>query len=203
MARGVARDAHVRILERLCLAGDFVRLWRVRFALRRRDGAWRETVREVSEHGDAAAVLPVDPVRRTALLVRQFRLPAFLAGQDGMLVEACAGIIDEGEAPADCARREALEETGRAISALAPAGTLFSSPGTSGERFHLFLAEYGAEARRHDGGGLDHEDEDIELVELPLAELAARVESGAISDAKTALLVATLRLRRPELFAPG
>lgn len=192
----------VRILEKSLLAGTFQKLWRVRFALRRRDGATAEAVREVSEHGDAVAVLPVDPARRTALLVRQFRLPVWLARGDGVLLEACAGLVDPGEEPAACARREALEETGYAIAALEPAGAVFSSPGTSHEAIHLFLAEYAAGARHHDGGGLAHEGEDIEVIELPLDELAALAAAGAIADAKTLCLVGLLRARRPALFAP-
>jgi nudix-type nucleoside diphosphatase (YffH/AdpP family) len=192
---------HVRIRHTRMLSHHWSRLTLVDFDLERRDGSWRQVSSEVNDHGDGIAVLPFNAARRTAILIRQFRLPVYLNGHKERLWEACAGLIDEGEEPADGARREALEETGYAIANLEHVGTVFSSPGTLTERMHLFLAHYAPDGRTHDGGGVDHEGEDIEVIELALDEVARMAVDGTIVDAKTLLIIERLRARWPELFS--
>ena len=157
-------------------------------------------VREIEDHGCAAVVLPYDPEQRTALLVRQFRGPVWIEhGAD--FLEPPAGIIEDGEDPADAARREAFEETGLELGELEPVGCYWTSPGVTTERSWLFLASYAAADRTAAGGGVD-EHENIEVVETPLAALAARLDRGELGDLKMLALVQALRLRRPELFLP-
>jgi nudix-type nucleoside diphosphatase (YffH/AdpP family) len=165
--------------------------------IRTAGGAMME--REVEDHGSAAAVLPFDRERRTAVLVRQFRPPVLHAGGPPQLLEAVAGILDEDD-PAACARREAEEEVGLKLRRIDPVGTVWSSPGISTERIHLFLAPYTPADRVSDGGGLDSEHEEIEVVELPLEEAWALLERGEITDLKTFALLQALRLREPRLF---
>ena len=161
----------------------------------------QEIRREIEDHGRAVAVLPYDPERRTVLLVRLLRNGPLLAGvEDPFLLEAPAGMIDEGSAEA-AARREALEEVGVRLQALEPLGAPFSCPGVSTERIDLFLAPYAAADRVGDGGGLAEEHEDIEVVEAPLADFWRLIEAGEIIDLKTLALGLMLRVRRPELFA--
>jgi nudix-type nucleoside diphosphatase (YffH/AdpP family) len=167
-------------------------------ALRYGDHAF---TREVEDHGQAVGVLPYDPVRRMALLVQMPRTPVMLAGQSENLLEAPAGLIDPGEDPEHCARREAEEEAGVALHSLERLANAWSCPGVSTERIVLFLAEYQGSDRVGEGGGLDQENEHIAVVELPLADLAARTDRGDLTDLKTFALVQTLRLRRPELFS--
>lgn len=155
--------------------------------------------RVVEDHGNAVAVLPFDPVRRVALLVRQLRVPLLHSHGLESLLEVPAGILDEDD-PAECARREAMEEAGLALKNLVPVGGAFAMPGISTERMELFLAEYAAADRVAEGGGLAEEVEEIEVVELPLAELAALADAGGLADMKTFALIQSLRLRRPELF---
>lgn len=155
--------------------------------------------REIEHHGNAVAVLPYDPERRTALLVSLPRAPAIWAGGPPELVEAPAGMID-GEDPEDCVRREALEEAGVQLGALEPVASVFASPGVSSERLRLYLAPYTASDRVAAGGGLDHEHELITVMELPLDELWSQVERGGIEDLKTLTLTLALRVRRPDLF---
>lgn len=155
--------------------------------------------REIEDHGAAVAVLPYDAERRVAILVRQFRAPAFFAGGERDLIEAPAGLLDEDE-PEACARREASEEVGLALGALESVGAVWTMPGVSTERMHLFLAPYAAGDRTGDGGGLAEEHENITVVEMPLAELAALADRGGLADLKTLALVQALRLRRPALF---
>lgn len=157
--------------------------------------------REVEDHGAAVAVLPYDPERRTALLVRQLRNGPLVAGAaEPRLLEAPAGLIDSGEDAATAGRREVMEEVGAQVRDLEPLGDIFSCPGVSTERISLYLGQYGSEDRVADGGGLASEHENIEVVELPLSELARLVDRGALHDLKTLALTLHLRLRRPDLF---
>ena len=155
--------------------------------------------RSVEDHGNAVAVLPFDPTRRVALLVRQLRVPLLFAHGLASSLECPAGILDEDD-PADCARREAMEEAGLALGELIPLGASFPMPGVSTEKMYLFLAEYAGEHRVSEGGGLAEEVEEIEVVEMPLVELAAMADRGELADMKALVLLQTLRLRRPELF---
>lgn len=157
--------------------------------------------RAIEDHGSAVAVLAYDPERRTALLVRQFRAPPFLSAQIPDVLEAIAGLIDDSDADAHTtARREAMEEAGLRLGPLEHAGRVWAVPGSSTERIDLFLARYSAADRIADGGGLDHEHENITVLEMSLAELAAMADRGELADLKTLALLQTLRVKRPELF---
>ncbi len=160
----------------------------------------RTATREIEDHGSAICVLPCNPQRRTAVLVRQFRAPPFYALKEEETVEAIAGILEEDD-PADCARREAHEEAGLAIGNVEHLFTAWTMPGISTERMHFFLATYSDEIADGRRGGLPHEHEDTISVELSLAELARRVDAQEIADVKTLLLVQTARLRHPHLFS--
>ncbi len=155
--------------------------------------------REVEEHGRAASVLAYDPERCVAMLVRQFRAPVLVASGDTDILECIAGIVDEAD-PAAAAIREAEEEAGLSLRAVEFVANVFSMPGLSTERMYLYLAPYRASDRTGKGGGVATEDENITVVECPLAELAAMADGGRLTDLKTFALVQTLRLRRPDLF---
>jgi nudix-type nucleoside diphosphatase (YffH/AdpP family) len=158
-----------------------------------------EATREIEDHGEAVAVLPYDPDRRVALLVRQFRAPVRQVGEADDLLEAPAGLRDEPDGQA-AARREVLEEVGVRLRDLEPVCTAWSMPGLSTERIGLYLSPFAAADRVAAGGGLAEERESITVVEVALAELARLADAGALPDLKTLALVQTLRLRRPDLF---
>jgi len=158
--------------------------------------------RAVEDHGNAVAVLPYDPVRRTAILVQQLRAPALYAAQQTHFLEAVAGRIDEGEDAENSARRETVEEAGFELRALERVARAWAMPGVSTEQMDLFLGEYSEADRVGAGGGVASEDESIEVMELPLAQLAAMADAGELHDMKLLLLLQTLRLRRPTLFPP-
>jgi nudix-type nucleoside diphosphatase (YffH/AdpP family) len=155
--------------------------------------------REVEDHGDAVAVLPYDPVRRTVMLVRIMRAPALVRAGPVALLECPAGLLDEAD-PAEAARREADEEVGLALRDVEHVGQVWTSPGISAEQMDLYLAPYSAADRVNAGGGIASEHEAIEVAELGLDFVWAMVERGELDDMKTLTLVLTLRLRHPELF---
>jgi nudix-type nucleoside diphosphatase (YffH/AdpP family) len=163
-------------------------------------GDGRVHTRQIEDHGEAAAVLPYDVERRTALLVRQPRVGPLHSGFEPHLVEAAAGIIDPGEAPEAAAAREALEELGVRLAEIEPVAAAWSMPAVSSERIHLFLAPYSPADRVAAGGGVEHEGEEIEVLERPLKDLLAEADAGTLTDLKTLTLVLALARRRPELF---
>lgn len=191
-----------RVLSRETVWRGFCTLERVAFERHRRDGTTQTQVFEVENHGSAVAVLPYDPLRREAVLVRQLRLPQALQGDPALSLEIVAGLLDHAdEPPEETARREAMEEAGLELTHLQPIGALRASPALISEKVWLYLAEVDLGAARvGDGGGLHHEGEDIEVVVMPLADLAALVDDGAEIDLKTAYAVQTLRVRRGDLF---
>jgi nudix-type nucleoside diphosphatase (YffH/AdpP family) len=190
------------ILTRDTVWKGFCRVERIVFDRPTRAGGTHRHTFEIESHGHAAAVLAYDPARREAVLVRQLRLPQALEGEDPMSLEIVAGMLDvAGEGPEETVRREAFEEAGLDLSHVELIAATRPSPGLSAEKVSIYLAEVDlAVARRGDGGGLDHEGEDIEVVVLPLADLAALVDRGVGLDMKTLFAVQTLRLRRPDLF---
>jgi nudix-type nucleoside diphosphatase (YffH/AdpP family) len=171
----------------------------IRVRVRLDDG--KEVQREVEDHGRAAAVLPYDPVRRTALMVRVLRAPVLLAAGAPDLLEAPAGMVDMDENdPADTARREAYEEVGVRLNKLEHVGRTWSLPGLSTEQIDLFLAPYRAADRDGPGGGKPGENENLTVVEMTLAVLWSMVERKEIEDIKTLTLLLMLRTRHPQLF---
>lgn len=184
-----------QIVARHTVHSGFTTLMTIRLRL----GDGTEINREVEDHGRAVAVLPYDPVRRTALLVRLLRAPVLFSAGIGELLEVPAGLIEEGDA-ADAARRELQEETGLEAARLEHVGCVWTSPGISTERMDMYLAAYSAEDRVGAGGGLADEHENITVIEIPLRELWGIVNSGQITDMKTLTLVLLLRSRQPKLF---
>lgn len=171
------------------LLSDFWgRLHKVSFDFARRDGKVEAQVREVYDRGNGAAVLPIDTERKTVLLVRQFRMPAYLNDSDGYLIEVCAGVTD-GLSAEETVRKEAEEELGYRLHGLERVFEAFMSPGSVTERVTCFTASYGPADRLSDGGGAAHEGEDIEVLEVPLRQALDMVDRGAIVDAKTIMLV--------------
>ncbi len=154
---------------------------------------------EIYYRPDAVAVLLVDYAQRSLLFTNQFRVASFINGNpSGNLIEACAGLIDEGESPEQAAIREAVEETGYRIQNLEKVGAVYPSAGGVTEFLHLFVAEYNSKGDHEAGGGLESEGEYIELVELSFEDAKAKMLAGAFNDAKTLLLVQHFFLNHSE-----
>jgi nudix-type nucleoside diphosphatase (YffH/AdpP family) len=183
---------HIRSVE--VLSDDWAILKKFTFDYRRRDGSLETQVRQTYDRGHGAVILPYDPERGTVLLVRQFRLPAYVSGHPEPLIEACAGLLDR-DSPETCIRREAQEELGYRLGAVEQAFHAFMSPGSVTERLMFFTARYSPEDRIGRGGGDAHEGEDIEVLELALDEALAMIDGGRIIDGKTIMLLQHVRLR--------
>jgi nudix-type nucleoside diphosphatase (YffH/AdpP family) len=179
----------VRIVEERLLSDDWYVLKKTTFDYRRRDGRWQRQSRETYDRGNGAVLLLFNAAQETVVLTRQFRFPTYVNGcPDGLLVEACAGLLD-GEDPQTCIRREVQEETGFMIRAPHKILEAYMSPGSVTEKLHFFVAEYEPKDRVAAGGGDIAEGEDIEVLELPLSTALQMIADGAIQDGKTILLL--------------
>ncbi|WP_454617340.1 NUDIX domain-containing protein [Bradyrhizobium cenepequi] len=178
----------VRVKDVRVLSDEHYVLKSVTFDYRRGDGAWQTLSREVFDRGNAATLLPYNLAARSVVLVRQFRLPPFLNGHDDFMIEAAAGMLDN-ETPENRIRAEAEEETGYRLHHVHKVFEAYMSPGSVTEKLHFFVAEYHSSMRVGNGGGLAHEGEDIEVLELSIDEARAMIGDGRIVDAKTIMLV--------------
>lgn len=185
----------ISIVGAKLLAKNWGTLSNVTLDYRHKSGTVQRLEREVYDHSSAAAMLLHDPQRDTVLLVRQFRLPPLLNGDVPDMLEVCAGLLD-GEAPAIAAAREALEETGHDPRGVRHVCDIYPCPGSLTEKVSLFVGVYDQSTLRHQGGGLEHEGEEIELVELDFADALAMTRNGQIVDAKTIILLQHLALQR-------
>lgn len=179
----------VRVVEQRVLSDDWFVLKKTSFDYRHSNGQWQRLQRETYDRGDGATLLLFNRERATVVLTRQFRFPAFANGlADGLLVETCAGLLDDQD-PQAAIRREVQEETGFLIHMPRKVFEAFMSPGSVTERLHFFVAEYEAKDRVNEGGGDSSEGEDIEVLELALGKAMAMVHSGEIQDGKTIMLL--------------
>lgn len=184
----------VRITAQETLSDNWYLLKKISFDLRRRDGTWQTQTREVYDRGNGATILLYNLARRTVLLTRQFRMPAFVNGHSGFLIESAAGLLDNAS-PEQRIRKEAEEETGYRVESVEKIYEAFMSPGSVTERVHFFIGEYQPDNRIGEGGGLVEEGEDIEVMELGFEQAIAMVSSGEIVDGKTIMLLQYLELR--------
>jgi GDP-mannose pyrophosphatase NudK len=158
------------------------------------NGKWQTLTREAYDRGNGAVILLYNKEQGTVVLTRQFRLPTFINGNEtGMLIEACAGLLDQDNAE-DCIRRETEEETGYKISAVRKIFEAYMSPGSVTEILHFFVAAYTKEMKVNDGGGLDHEQEHIEVLEINIDDAMTMISTGEIKDAKTIMLLQYVKL---------
>lgn len=187
----------VRIKRVEVLADDWHTLKKTVFDFRTSKGGWIEQARETYDRGDGATILPYDPERRTVVLTRQFRFPAYVNGHHGFLIEAAAGLL-EGETPERRIREELEEETGYRIGAVQRLWDAFMSPGSVTERVHFYVGRYSGGDRVGAGGGLAEEGEDVEVIELDIDAALAMIGSEIV-DGKTIMLLQYAQLH---LFAP-
>ena len=183
----------IRVKDVRLLSDNYYTLKTTTFEWRRADGKWQTMQREVYDRGNAATILPYNLKRRTVVLVRQFRLPAYVNGYDDLMIEAAAGLLDDAS-PEERIRAEAEEEIGYRLGEVHKIFAAFMSPGSVTEKLHFFVAEYDERMRIGAGGGLASEGEDIDVLELAIDEALAMIADGRIVDAKTIMLLQYAKL---------
>lgn len=187
-------DSRIRISKSEILSDNWYVLRKITFDIRGTDGQWRTQSREAYDRGNGATILLYNRELRTVILTRQFRMPTFLNGNEsGMLIEACAGLLDQDN-PEDCIRRETEEETGYRIRNVEKIFEAYMSPGSVTEILHFFIAEYTSVMKVTEGGGAEHEQEDIEVLETGIDQAMEMIRTGEIRDAKTILLLQYVKL---------
>jgi len=187
-------NERIRLHEPVLLSDNWYKLRKFTFDYQRKNGTWETQSREAYDRGNGATILLHNPATDTVILTRQFRLPTFINGNPtGMLIETCAGLLDD-EHPDAAILRETEEETGYRLTAVHKVLEAYMSPGSVTERLFFYLAEYSSATEQRGGGGI--EEEEIEVLELPLAQALAMVATGEIQDGKTIILLQHLRLQQ-------
>lgn len=178
----------IRIESEKTLSNDHYILKKVEFGWRRGDGIWQKTAREVYDCGDGCTILLFNRAKRSIILTRQFRMPAYQQGYRDLLVETAAGLLD-GATPEDRIVHEAEEETGFTPRNVRKVYECYMAPGAVKQKIYLFVGEYESGERGGKGGGLADEGEDIEVLEMAFDEAVAMMNDGRICDAKTIMLL--------------
>jgi GDP-mannose pyrophosphatase NudK len=188
-------NEHVKVLHTEILSNSWYTLKKVTYEYLKKDGTLQTQSREAYDRGNGATILLYNKEHKTVILTKQFRLPTFINGNpSGMLVEACAGLLDKDN-PEDCIKRETEEETGYKITDVRKIFEAYMSPGSVTEILYFFVAEYTQSMKVNEGGGIEHEQEDIEVLELTLEKAMQMITSGEIKDAKTIMLVQYAKLQ--------
>jgi len=179
----------VRIQSTTILSDDWGKLNKIKYDYQLKDGSWQTQQREVYNRGNGAAILLYNATKQKVILTLQFRLPTWFNGNtDGLMIEACAGLIDEND-PVETIRRETEEETGYTISEVKKIMEVYMSPGSVTEILHFFVGAYSDDMKTSEGGGLDKEQENIEVLELSFNKAMQMIYTGEIKDAKTIMLL--------------
>lgn len=185
---------NIKILSTEILSDNWYVLKKITFGYTKKDGTKITQSREAYDRGNGATILLYNKTQKSVILTKQFRLPTYINGNEtGMLIECCAGLLDKDNAE-DCIKRETEEETGYKITEVKKVFEAYMSPGSVTEILYFFIAAYTKEMKVTDGGGVEHEEENIEVLELNIDEAMKMIETGEIRDAKTIMLLQYIRL---------
>jgi GDP-mannose pyrophosphatase NudK len=186
----------LNILKSEILSNNWYTLRKITYQYTDADGSPTVQSREAYDRGNGATILLYNKESRTVILTKQFRMPTYINGNtDGYLIETCAGLLDKDNAE-DCIRRETEEETGYKISHVQKVFEAYMSPGSVTELLYFFVAEYSKEMKISDGGGVEEENENIEVMELPFSEALDLMKTGEIRDGKTIILLQYAQLNQ-------
>lgn len=189
------KNPAIKVTETKLLSDNWYILNKVTFDYQKKDGKVESHIREVYDRGNGAAILLYNSAKKTVILTRQFRLPTYLNGnKTGMMIEVCAGLLDQDNAE-QAVIRETEEETGYRLKKVEKVIETYMSPGSVTEILYLFVGEYDETMKVNDGGGLDAEQENIEVLEYTFEEAYSMIESGEITDAKTILLLQHAKIK--------
>ena len=187
-------NPNVKIIEEKLLSDNWYTLKKITFDYRNPSGHWAKQSRESYDRGNGATILLYNRENQTVVLTQQFRMPTYVNGNStGLLIETCAGLLDKDNAE-DCIRRETEEETGYRVSSVRKVFEAYMSPGSVTEILYFFVAEYEAAMKVNEGGGAEHEHENIEVLELPFDQALNMIKAGEIRDGKTIMLLQYAKL---------
>ena len=187
---------NIEILESKILSDNWYLLKKITYQYTKNDGTKLIQSREAYDRGNGATILLYNKEQQTVILTKQFRLPTFINGNEsGMLIEACAGLLDKDN-PEDCIKRETEEETGYKVREVRKIFEAYMSPGSVTEILYFFIAAYAKEMKVTDGGGVEHEEENIEVLELNINEALDMIQNGLIKDGKTIMLLQYIKLHQ-------
>ena len=189
-------NSKIDILTTEVLSDNWYTLRKITYNYLKKDGNWETQSREAYDRGNGATILLYNKITKNVILTKQFRMPTYLNGNEtGMMIEACAGLLDKDNAE-ECIRRETEEETGYKISSVQKIFEVYMSPGSVTEIVHFFAAEYTKDMKVNDGGGIAHEQENIEVLELNFDKAYTMIATGEIKDAKTIMLLQYANINR-------
>jgi GDP-mannose pyrophosphatase NudK len=185
----------IRNMEKTLLSDSWYTLNKFSFELKDKNGQWQHQEREAYDRGNGATILLYNTEKKTVVLTRQFRLPTYVNGNhDGMLIESCAGLLDQDNLE-ECIKRETHEETGFHVESVTKVFEAYMLPGSVTEMLYFFVAQYSDHMKVSDGGGLEHEQENIEVLELDFQLACSMMDSGEIKDGKTIMLLQYVKLK--------
>lgn len=186
----------IRNIQTQILSDNWSVLKKLTYEFLKNDGSWETQVREAYDRGNGATVLLYNKTKQTVIMTRQFRIPTWLNGnEDGHLIETCAGKLEQ-EDPAECVRREALEETGYNLKTVEKVFEAYMSPGSVTEIIHFYAAAIDESMKENSGGGVLSEQENIEVLELPFQKALDMISKGEIKDGKTIMLLQYAAINR-------
>lgn len=189
------KNPEIEITDTKLLSDNWYILNKVTFNYKKENEKRESHIREVYDRGNGAGILLYNTAKKTVVLTRQFRLPTYLNGnKTGMMIEVCAGLLDKDNAE-QAIIRETEEETGYRLTKVQKVIETYMSPGSVTEILYLFVGEYDENMKVSSGGGLDAEQENIEVLEFTFDEAYAMIESGEISDAKTIMLLQHAKIK--------
>lgn len=189
-------NSSVKIIEEKLLSDNWYILKKITFDYQNPSGKWSRQSREAYDRGNGSTILLYNKAQKTVILTRQFRMPTYVNGNPtGMLIETCAGLLDKDNAE-DCIRRETEEETGYRVTDVQKVFEAYMSPGSVTEILYFFVAEYHKTMKVNEGGGAEHENENIEVLEIPFQEALSMIQTGEIKDGKTIMLLQYAQLHQ-------
>ena len=179
----------IKITKSELLSDNWYILKKITYEYQSQNNEIQTHVREIYDRGDGATILLYNKGNKSVILTRQLRMPTYLnENESGMMIETCAGMLDKDH-PEDCIKREVTEETGYEIDNVKKIFEAYTSPGAVTEILHFFIGEYSADMKVNEGGGLDSEQENIEVLEYLFEDAYNMIASGEIKDAKTIMLL--------------
>ena len=187
---------NIKILNTEILSDNWYTLRKITYEATKTDGTVIIQQREAYDRGNGACILLYNKQQKTVILTRQFRVPTYLNGNlTGMMIECCAGLLDKDN-PEACIRRETEEETGYKINEVKKIFEAYMSPGSVTEILHFFVAEYTPKMKISGGGGIEDEQEDIEVIEIQFSAALDMISTGELKDAKTIMLLQHAQINR-------